>query len=315
MTMTRVLRSLSLCVLACAAVRSGAAPYAPDQFAEPVETVSLFFIQDTIGFQTEATDTLAQDFSHYMSRNLRPKPYLLLQRTSLWSRLSPDSIAFDLVFPHTEPQGLVACLEHDLLPVAAVSPGDHSPFQDSVVIARAGELRTPADLLGARLCVGGRWPGLDFYLLKDALRTALATNCLAPIALVHIYTNRALMAEMRRDLIHYVLTRKADFALVRRHELELFARYYPHSAARLEVVPWLTIGAVSLETWAATPRGRYPAMQKYRDELCRMHLDPEGEQYLMLAGFRRMLPIDSNQFLALTNYLHLVESLEEFVWP
>lgn len=288
---------------------------AANQLAEPLETVKIFFIQEVVGFQTEATDTLAQDFAHYMSRNLRPKPYLLLQRTSLWSRLAPEAITFDLMFPYSEPLGLLACVEHDLVPVAAATSCDTSPFQESVVIARVGTIRQPADLHGKRWCIGGRRPGLDFYVLKDRLRKVLATNDLSSITLVHIFTNRGMVAEMRRDLIHYVLTDKADFAMVRRHELALFAQYYPRSAARIEIIPWLTLPPVSIETWSVTPRSRYPAMRKYQDELCRMHLDPEGEQYLMLVGFQRLMPIDHDQFFALTNYLRLVESPDSFVWP
>lgn len=282
---------------------------------EAVETVSVFFIQDTLGFQTEATDTLAQDFAHYMSRNLTPKPYLLLQRTTLWSRLPPGPVPFDFIFPYTEPYGLVACLEHDLLPMVAASPNERSAFQENVVIARTGDIRHPADLSGKRLCVGGRRPGFDFYVLKHALRQVLTPAQLASITLVHIFTNRAMVAEMRRDLMHYVLTGRADFAVVRRYELDLFSRYYPHSAKRLEVLPWLQLPAVSIDVWVVTPRARYAAMKKYCDELCRMHQDPEGEQYLMLVGFQRIVPINAGDFFALTNYLHLVESLDSFVWP
>ncbi|MCX7848353.1 MAG: hypothetical protein N2595_10035 [bacterium] len=282
---------------------------------EPVETVTVFFVQEVVGFQTEATETLAQDFTHYMSRRITPKPFLVLERTSLWSRLPPGPVHYDLIFPYTEPQGLIACLDHDLLPLMATSPNDRSAFQESVVIARKGTITHPRDLRGTRWCVGGRRPSLDFYITKHLLRCLLGTGELASIQLVHIYTNHAMLAEMRRDLIHYVLTGKADFAVVRRHELDVFARYYPRCAERLQVIPWLSLPPVSLETWSATPRARYPAMLKYRDELCRMHLDPEGEQYLMLVGFARVMPIEIDRFFALTNFLHLVESLDSFVWP
>lgn len=281
----------------------------------PVETVTIFFVQEVVGFQTEATETLAQDFSHYMSRTITPKPLLELHRTSIWTRLPPGPVPFDLIFPYTEPQGLLACLEHDLVPLAAVAPNDQSAFQDSVVVARKGCVPAPRDLLGKRWCVGGRRPGFDFYLMKHLMRNLLGPSNLASIQLIHIHTNRALVAEMRRDLLHYILTDKADFAVVRRYEFETFSRYYPRCAERLELLPWFVIPPVSLETWVATPRHRFPAMLKYRDELCRMHLDPEGEQYLMLVGFQRVMPIDHDYFFSLTNYLPLVESLDTFAWP
>lgn len=304
-----------LAVLCCGARVVCARSAAVHALAEPVETVAVFFVQEVVAFQTEATETLAQDFSHYMSRNIRPRPYALLIQTTLWSRLPPGPVDADAIFPYTEPQGVLACVEHDMLPFIACAQNDRSPFHELVVIGRAGEIRQPADLRGKRLCIGGRRPGFDFYVLKHRLREVLQTDDLSSITLVHIYTNCSFMAEMRRDLLHYVLAGKADFTVARRYELQLFAQYYPHSAARLEIIPWLQMPPVALETWAAVPRTRLSKMEKYREELCRMHLDPEGEQYLMLVGYKRVMPIDVDQFFALTNYLHLVESLDEFVWP